>query len=201
VRHNRSNFSQVDQHGTVGLPWARWWEIYENTFYSRGLNQCCYMALRGGSGVVWGNIHADTNEVRGGIGLHVEATGCSGANQPSGYPVTGQIGRGINQKVSPAYFWNNSSDMPVEVGQGGRCLAQNFDYFVSSSQLAKLRRCESRADQVAGCPVAYSYTPFPYPFPLDGNGLPSPAVSGRAPQRQPYTAPEFARQMHFVGTF
>ena len=176
VRHNTSNFSQVDQHGTPGLPWARWWEIYDNTFYSLGLNQCCYMELRGGSGVVWGNTHADTNSVAGGIGLHVEASGCSGTAPSSSYPSVGQVGRGINQTASPAYFWNNSPDMPLQVGQGGRCLAQDIDYFVFSSQPTTLRRCESAADQRAGCPVSYNYTPYTYPFPLDANGLPNPTA-------------------------
>lgn len=176
VRHNTSNFSQVDQHGTPGLPWARWWEIYGNTFYTHGLHQCCYMELRGGSGVVWGNTHADTNNGAGGIGLHVEASGCSGTYPSSGYPATDQIGRGINQTASPAYFWNNSSDMPVLGGQGDRCLASNIDYFVSPSQPMTLQRCESAADLTAGCPVFYNYTPYTYPFPLDANGLPNPTA-------------------------
>jgi len=174
VRHNTLNFSQVDQHGTPGLPWARWWEIYDNTFYSLGLKQCCYMELRGGSGVVWGNTHVDANAVAGGIALHVEASGCSGTYPLTGYPVAGQIGRGINQTKSPAYFWNNSPDMPVLIGQGARCLAQNIDYFVFFSQPTTFQRCESAADQKSGCPVSYNYTPYTYPFPLDANGLPHP---------------------------
>jgi hypothetical protein len=176
VRHNTSNFSQVDQHGTRGMPWARWWEIYENTFFTHGLSQCCFMELRGGSGVVWGNIHKDTNKVNGGIGVQVEEAGCSGKYPSSSYPVTGQIGRGIKQAASPAYFWNNSADMPVLAVQGTACLSQGTDYSVSASQPATLLRCESAADRKAGCPVSYKYTPYTYPFPLDGNGLPNPAA-------------------------
>ena len=117
VRYNTAYFSQVDQHGDQDG--ARWWDVYGNTFYSLGLNQCCYMALRGGSGVAWGNTVADTNKGGGGVGLHVEAPGCSGTYPASVYPVTDQVGRGINQTANPAYFWNNATGMRVLVGQGG----------------------------------------------------------------------------------
>jgi len=201
VRHNISIFSQVDQHGTPGLPWARWWEIYGNTFYSRGLNQCCYMALRGGSGLVWGNTHADRNDVKGGIALQVEAPECGGAGARPNRPAIGQIGRGINQESSPAYFWNNSADMLVEAVQGARCVARNLDYFVASSQPPVLQRCESRADLAAGCPVVYNYIPYTYPYPLDENGLPNPAASGRVARHRADSPPEPARQVQIVPTF
>ena len=179
VRHNISNFSQVDQHGTPGLPWARWWEIYQNTFYSLGRPQCCYLALRGGTGVVWGNTHPDVNGVGAGFGVFVEAPDCSGHYPSPGYPAPDQIGRGINQAASPAYFWDNAPDMPVVQGEGGGCLEKGVDYFIASQQPVKLQRCESAADRRSGCPVSYTYVPYVYPFPLNPRGLPEPAGSGR----------------------
>lgn len=180
VRHNAMFFTQVDQHGTQGLPWARWWEIYDNTFYSMGLNQCCFMALRGGSGVVWGNRHADRNAAPGGIGLFVEAPRCSSGYPSPGYPAMDQIGRGLNQQSSPAYFWDNSADMPVIAGEGKGCLAQGIDYMLSSERPAAMKRCQSAADRKAGCPVPYTYVPFKYPFPLNTKDLPDPMPQSRA---------------------
>jgi len=174
VRHNAIYFSQIDQHGTEGQPWARWWEIYQNTFYSQGRNQCCYMALRGGSGVAWGNTHPDINEVSGGAGLFVEAPKCAGSYPSAGYPAQDQIGRGINQAASPAYFWANPDDIPVVIGPGGGCLAKGKDFFVSAKEPTTLTRCESKADRKSGCPVSYQYRPFTYPFPLNAKGLPDP---------------------------
>jgi len=179
VRHNIANYSQVDQHGTAGLPWARWWEIYDNTFNSQSRNQCCYMALRGGSGVVWGNTHPDHDKGPGGIGMFVEAPGCSGGFPQPAYPAKDQIGRGFRQLANPVYFWGNSYDMPVIRGEGGGCMAQNIDYFVTLEEPDMLRRCESAADLKAGCPVSYKYVPFPYPFPLSAKGLPEPKQGGR----------------------
>ena len=174
VRHNTIYFSQIDQHGTQGLPWARWWEIYENTFFSLGRNQCCYMALRGGSGVAWGNTHPDIDRAGGGVGLFVEAPKCSEPYPSAGYPAHDQIGRGIDQAASPAYFWANSDDIPVVIGPGGGCLAKDKDFFVSAQEPTTLKRCESRADRKSGCPVSYQYRPFTYPFPLNAKGLPDP---------------------------
>ena len=58
-RHNTLNYSaQVDQHGTATYVGARWWEIYDNQFNSKGYNQCCFITVRGGTGVIWGN-HTD----------------------------------------------------------------------------------------------------------------------------------------------
>lgn len=171
-RDNTNYFSGVDQHGTEGLPWARWWEIYNNRFFSMSHNQCCYMQLRGGSGVVWGNTHPDANQVEGGIGLLVEAPGCSGPYPSSGYPARDQIGRGIDQTSNSVYFWNNSDDMPVVKGKGRGCLGTNIDYAVSAHQPAELKRCESVSDRKAGCPVSYDYAPYAYPFPLNRQGLP-----------------------------
>jgi len=178
VRHNALKFCQVDQHGTSGMIWTRWWEIYDNTFYSKGLSQCCYIELRGGTGVVWGNTHADTNQVTADIGLQVEASNCSGTYPTAGYPATYQVGRGINQNLNPAYFWNNGTDMPVQVEQGGGCLAQSTDYYVSSGQPNSLKRWQLASDTSS---TTYSYVPFVYPYPLDANGLPNPTVTRPAP--------------------
>jgi hypothetical protein len=49
-RHNYLHMSHVDQHGTGGMIGARWWEVYENTFYVvQNGNQSEYIMMRAGS--------------------------------------------------------------------------------------------------------------------------------------------------------
>jgi hypothetical protein len=178
IRHNTINFGQIDQHGTAGLPWSRWWEIYGNTFDGQNHNPSDWIELRGGTGVVWGNTFKNGNTD---IGLQDEVCGK--------YPDPMQFGRGMNQSASPAYFWSNgpSGNFFIQVEQCSANVQLNRDYFVSSSQPATLTRCQSAADVLAGCPVSYNYTPFTYPFPLDANGLPNP--NGTAPPTNLGAAP------------
>lgn len=163
IRYNTLNYAQIDQHGTSGLPWARWWEIYDNTFNGLKQNPSDWMELRGGSGVIWGNTFENGNTD---IGFQDNTCGA--------YPDPMQIGRGINQASSPAYLWGNgpSANYDIEVEQCTSDIQINRDYFVSTSQPATLERCESAADVAAGCPVSYTYQPYPYPFPLNSSGLP-----------------------------
>lgn len=166
VRDNTINYGQVDQHGTAGMVWSRWWEIYNNTFNGMNMNPSDWMELRGGSGVIWGNTFENGATD---IGLQDEVCGS--------YPDPMQIGRGIDEKASPAYLWGNgpSTNYVITVEQCSANVQLNRDYFVSTSQPATLTRCESAADVAAGCPVSYNYIPFPYPFPLTANGLPNPS--------------------------
>jgi len=153
-RHNILNMCQVDQHGTAGNIGARWWEIYENTFnVILNGNQSDYVHLRAGSGVVFNNHKTGaTNLGAGNIELVEEDTG---------YPALYQIGRGINQNLSPAYVWGNDSSMTV-VGTSSN-VVQGRDFFVSTTQPATLVRWELSTDSSS---TTYSYVPYPYPHPL-----------------------------------
>jgi hypothetical protein len=153
VRYNTMNMTQVDQHGTPGAIGARWWEIYGNTFnvIANG-NQSSYMAIRAGSGIIFGNHKAGATNLGGGqIELFEE---------DSGYPALYQIGRGVNQNLSPAYVWGNDASMPVS---GGTNVVQGRDFMVSSSQPSTLQRQELRSDTPS---TTYAYKPFTYPHPL-----------------------------------
>jgi len=179
-RHNTLNFSQVDQHGTCGNIYARWWEIYTNTFFPQGLNQSNYAALRGGSGLFYSNSESGSNTGAGSIELTED---CSTGS----YPIADQVGRGISQNSSPAYVWGNTGTMPVSSGNAtyvqigastGACAHSPCDVVSTSSQ-PTLTRCQSAVDVSAGCPVTYTYTPFTYPDPLQGgavNPVSSPAA-------------------------
>jgi hypothetical protein len=139
-RHNSLTMSQVDQHGTPGMIGARWWEIYENTFhvtYTPNFNQCCYMQIRAGSGVIFGNhqVGVQDSGVLGTIDLFEE---------DSGYPALYQIGRGKNQSLDPAYVWDNDATMPV-TSHTPSMVAVNRDYYLSAKP---------------------GYTPYIYPHPL-----------------------------------
>jgi hypothetical protein len=104
IRYNTFHDSQVDAHGTATMVGARWWEIYENTFAITQTTyyQDKYMDLRAGSGVAFNNHHtgAPSNAA---IVVREE---------DSGYPALYQIGRGINQNLSPVYFWGNDASIP-----------------------------------------------------------------------------------------
>jgi hypothetical protein len=168
VRHNTFNFSQIDQHGTPGMIGARWWEVYENTFNAQGKAQCCYMVLRGGSGVIFNNHKAGSNGAPGGIQL---------IEEDSGYPALYQIGRGINESYSPAYVWGNDSTIPV--GSGSSNVVEGRDFMLSAAQPgASMLRQEASSDTSS---TTYGYTPYTYPHPLQA-GQSTPPVQGGGPQ-------------------
>ncbi len=188
-RNNTLYLAVVDQHGTPGMEWARWWEIYNNIFNENvsGASVGTYIVLRGGSGVVWGNseIGNDSSTIWG-IQLEVECVSagqeCSGGSGQT-YPQPDQVGRGVSQNLSPAYIWVNTiqtgAQMPIDNLSTTMTLSGR-DYNVSSSAPATITRCESAADVSAGCPVTYTYTPFTYPYPLTSNGMPNPSDPGGA---------------------
>jgi len=152
VRHSVFNACQIDQHGTQGAVGARWFEIYNNTFYTpAGMNQSNYITLRGGSGVVFNNVNTGSNAGTGTIELYDENGGSS--------PL--YLGRGIDQNYSPVYLWNNSAGMPV--GSGSSNVILGRDFFVSTSQPTTMIIKESNSTNAQ----TSSYTPYTYPDPLD----------------------------------
>jgi hypothetical protein len=167
LRHNIFNFTQIDQHGTPGNVGARWWEAYDNTFNNLGQNQCCYITMRGGTGVIWGNVAVGNNQGAGSIDLYYEESGT--------WPQSWQPGSGINGDTTPhnacgslnsapAYVWGNSSNMPVS-SQTPSLVELNRDYFSSSTQPASMSWEESSSDT---CSTKYNYAPYTYPHPLQG---------------------------------
>jgi hypothetical protein len=172
VRHNTMNFVAVDEHGNSGTlngVSARWWEIYQNTFSANGKAQCCNVTVRGGSGVIFGNAQSN-NTAPGAITLKEDiGNGFPGSCSPPD-PDLYHVGRGINSTLSPAFVWSNGT-IPVN---GDNCIRSGTEYRVSTSQPSNLMRCESAADQAAGCPVPYVYTPYQYPHPLQGSAVAAP---------------------------
>lgn len=146
VRHNTMNMATVDQHGTPGMVGARWWEIYENTFYIvQNGNQDKYVGNRAGSGVIFNNHKTGyANQGAGSISLYEE---------DSGYPALFQIGRGKNGTLDPAYVWGNDSSMSVVSDSSN--VQVNRDYYQSAKP---------------------NYTPYTYPHPMvAGTSAPAPA--------------------------
>ena len=143
--------AQVDQHGTAGYVGARWWEIYDNQFIFNGYNQCCFITVRGGTGVIWGKQHGteppqaghhlslsifilNRQELTLGPGngsLVVESNGDTMGHSSCG-----------NLNSAPAYVWGNSSKLPVG-SETPNYVALNRDYFVSANQPASLAWQES----------------------------------------------------------
>jgi hypothetical protein len=169
ARHNTFNWAQIDQHGTAGMIGARWWEFYENTFNPQGHNDCCAMHIRAGSGVIWNN-HLTGNWTGSPPAISL-------FEEDSGYPALYQIGRGINQTLSPAYVWGNDSTIPI--GSASSNVVQGRDFFVLSSKPATLVREQLTTDAAS---TTYNYVPFTYPYPLDASGLPTSVAQGPRPE-------------------
>jgi len=173
IRHNTLNFTGIDEHGNSGTlngVSARWWEIYANSFNAQGKAQCCYVRVRGGNGVIFGNTVAGNNNAPGNISLTEDiGDGFPGPCTPPD-PDLYHVGRGINSTLALAYVWGNGS---IPVGGDG-CIRQGTEFLLSTNQPANLTRCESAADVSAGCPVSYNYVPYSYPHPLQGSPVAAP---------------------------
>jgi hypothetical protein len=152
MRHCVLNACQIDQHGNPGMIGARWWEFYDNTFNTpAGMDQSNYFDLRGGSGVVFNNVNTGRNVREGVIDLRDENSG----------PSPRYFGRGINQRYSPVYLWNNSPAM--RIGSGSSNVLAGRDFFASAKRPSLLVRYERASDSGT---TTYSYVPFPYPHSL-----------------------------------
>jgi hypothetical protein len=189
VRHNTLNYTQIDQHGTPGGIGARWFELYENTFFPEGRNQSNYFDIRAGSGLIYNNHESGANTGAGTVSLHEEDSGT--------WPLAYQVGSGINGQndqhstcssragtsgvtnSNPVYIWGNDAAIKLDVSQSPSLVQLNRDFFVSSAQPAILFRHQTASDT---CATTYSYTPYPYPHPLQGSTAtpPGPPASATA---------------------
>jgi hypothetical protein len=160
MRYCQLNYSHIDQHGNVPpLYGARWFEFYNNTFnVPANGNQSDYLALRGGSGVVFNNhVSGGPNTGAGAIELYSDET----TNPPLCGPGGGIFVNG-NRSFSPVYIWGNDSSMPV--GSTSSNVIQGRDYLVSSTQPTTMIKWQLTTDNAN---TTYSYTPYVYPHPLD----------------------------------
>ena len=158
-RHNTMNYCQIDQHGTAGSVGARWFEIYDNTFNTPNAGQCCFVVLRGGSGVVFGN---KLNGPGGGIQLYDE----NNQSEPPLY-----LARGINQNLSPVYIWDNAAGLVIRVDSSN--VKEGRDFFASATQPSSLKRWQLSTDNAN---TTFAYIPYTYPHPMAGGSpMPTPA--------------------------
>jgi hypothetical protein len=117
-RYNSVEMATVDMHGSPGMIGARWWEIYENTFYvvpNGDLDKA--IGMRGGSGVIFNNRKTGRTNYKAGITLYEE---------DGGFPALYQIGRGKNQSADPAYVWGNDGSMAVDSGSSNVQAGRDF---------------------------------------------------------------------------
>jgi len=179
LRYNQLTNCQVDIHADNGSgPGGRWGEWYNNQYIN-----CCtsgeVIDWRGGSGVYWGNT---VTNFRSGTNITV---GPIGSDQTGTPPVQYQLGTGIGGTTfSPVYIWGSSViESPSFAKQGPTDMTQigtspnscsgyvgtdcNVVYSSTGAQPTTLLRCQTAADETAGCPVSYTYTPYTYPHPLD----------------------------------
>ena len=180
VRYCTTVFSQLDQHGTQGLIGARWFEFYNNTFIiPQNYGQSNFMALRGGSGVVFNNV---------GTGGPNEGTADIQMYDENGGTTPAYLGRGINQTYSPVYLWNNTqnivgnsqTNMPVDSTSSNVTInaGAGSTAFSSATEPSSMIIEETAAQEAQGG-TTYVYQPYVYPHPLDtttgGSPTPTPA--------------------------
>jgi len=132
ARYNNITNCAFDEHGTAGMVGARWWELYENTYYipSSGF---AYSDIRAGSGLIFHNHMApgsktgapfqireeDTSETYAAcyqIGRGFDPTPSGSSVNPGWQSCTkddpSYFGTSVNPEYfSPVYFWGNDSGM------------------------------------------------------------------------------------------
>jgi hypothetical protein len=199
-RNNTLNFSSLDAHGNSGnsaTPSTRWVEIYNNTSNTNGHSQCCFFTIRGGSGVMFGNVENGANGGAGSIQFQEDIGDNFGGtcSPPDPYPY--HVGSGITSgpfgASTPFQLW--AVDANMHPGGDG-CIRSGVEFIVNTNQPSTMPRCESAADVTAGCSVNYSYTPFTYPYPLTAAGLPNP---NPAPPRPQQNGPNILGPVQFFG--
>jgi hypothetical protein len=155
------NACQIDQHGNVGLVGARWWEFYNNTFYTPpNMNQSNYFALRGGSGVVFDNHVSGGPNTGGG---EIELYSDDRTNPPPCGPGAGIFVKGRPSPLSsPVYIWGNDAAMVIKSGSANVTEGRNF--FVSQYQPSSMLISQTTAQLPS---ASYKYAPYVYPHPLD----------------------------------
>jgi hypothetical protein len=183
ARHNTLIYTQLDEHGTSGSTTnasARWYEFYDNFFESNSQNQCCYITLRGGTGVVWGNTN-DGTSTHTPYQLEVTEDSSSGTS-PRQWQVGSGIGgvtdghnscpapTGYTTNSAPLQIWGNQSNWSTMSNQNTATIAANRDYFftTSATQPSPIFWEEESTDN---CSTTYAYTPYTDPHPLDINGV------------------------------
>jgi hypothetical protein len=165
MRYCVLNACQIDEHGTAGEIGTRWWEFYNNTFYTPPeMYQSNYFDLRGGSGVVFNNVNTGSNKQQGVIGCRDE----NGGKTPL------YFGRGCYQHYSPVYIWNNGPVMPVVSGSSN--VIAGRDYFVSQYEPSSMIKWQLTTDNAN---TTYTYKPYVYPHPLDNDPTSSFGPSGQ----------------------
>jgi hypothetical protein len=163
----------VDEHGTAGSVGARWYEMYDNTFYPSGHAIFATFQIRAGSGLIYNNHLVGSYSGNPSLEFWEEDSGT--------WPLAYQVGSGINGytnqhstcangtlNTAPVHVWGNDAVITnATYGTPGSLIQQGRDFFIDSSQPAAIAQMEKSTDT---CSTTYSYTPYPYPHPLQGQG-------------------------------
>lgn len=143
ARYNVVNSAMLEQHGTGGSIGVRWWEFYENKLTNMT------MCLRAGSGVIFSNTCSSVTLAM--------------MEEDSGYPANYQIGRGKNETLDPAYYWNDSSGETVSLNCSSCCAP-------GVANMVQLNRDVFNSAKAG-------YTAFTYPHPLVSGSPTTPVIT------------------------
>jgi hypothetical protein len=189
VRHCTFNNSSIVSHGLDTGPYGtRQWEIYENNFvftssgttpaggtYPLGMNWWFY--VRGGTGVIWGNVMPDLVAQQLGskssILLTVWNIRRTSAYIPcqTAWLALHQVGQGYQSGLvsDPVYIWSNSGGTIWERPGIGDWQPDQCGNGQVSDNYIKLNR-----DYIVGT-VRPGYKPYTYPHPVRAGGFSRPA--------------------------
>ncbi len=191
-RHNEVRNMDIDAHGFEAMIGTREFEVSNNTFVvESGRNIYRIFALRGGTGVIYGNTvstegsgtwnygvslidsrvttNSRGNPARPELYGGVPASSCCTTSE--GYPCVDQIGRGQSvgtspnksQVLDPLYIWNNNFGVVVQSYGGSECGGAPSTYIQPN-----------RDYYTTGPKPGYTAYPYPHPLTLTAGGTPPP---------------------------
>jgi hypothetical protein len=174
-RYNTVTNLAMDMHGYCGDTGTFSFEIYNNIYNNTsGRNLARWFFLRGGSGVIYNNTMTNSGTLSNDIVLtdyRVDdpyTNPCIGAALSCccQYPCNQQIGRGQNQTLDPAYFWNNTVN-------GSPASVSVFDFGTGDCEgVSRCNKTQNMTDFIKLNRDYYvniekpGYTPYTYPHPL-----------------------------------
>lgn len=114
-RYNTVTNSYIEMHDAIvnNLRGCRKWEIYKNTFHmSYDSEQCTYVRIRSGTGVIFNNVFDEKPDCDDGISFHLYRT-----YQTDGDPWGSRCGSGSGNAIL-----NSASDYPRSCSSGAGCV-------------------------------------------------------------------------------
>jgi hypothetical protein len=175
-RKNIVTYGYPESHAYRTTGWGteygtRAWQIYGNDFRTGPHSQQWLFYVLGGTGMAFDNTWTQTEggsytNPSKGMAIYLRAA-CDAARRCPAYPCPGQIGRGENQTLEPAYAWNNTLTgtlvhlTPYGCANSVAWQTENRDYYNHSTATGSPQtvgvRVGTKANMPASCTAGVAY--------------------------------------------